>query len=104
LSRKVRSLLSLGLYFKVLKPSLVLSLAFNLMRIYNFVFLLNIEGLKVMRVSNCLHCVIASVLSLVNRVNAFRIVVSNVLVNHLSSSRSAHVMFIILNEVHRCLF
>lgn len=104
LSRKVWSLLFLRLYFEILKPALVLCLAFNLMRIDNFVFLLNIEGLKVMGVSNRLHSVVASVLSLVDCVDTFRVVVSNVLVNHLSSSRSAHVMLIILYKVHRCLF
>ncbi len=83
------------------KFSLMLSFLFNIMRIDDLMLFLNIKRLKLMRFANCFHSIIASVLSLVLRMHTFRIMIPDMLINHLSSSWSSHIVLIILNKVNR---
>jgi hypothetical protein len=100
LHRQVCSLRLFGLYFEVLKLSLVLSFLFHNVRIDDFVFLFHVKRFKFVGSSNCFDCIVTSMLSLVNRMNTLWIVIPDMLVNHLSSPRSSHVMLIILHKIH----
>jgi len=84
--------------------TMVFSFFFYSMGINDFMFLFNIKGLKFMCISNCFYCIISSVLSLVLSMHALRIMISNMLINHLSSSRSSHKMFIVFNKIDCCFF
>ena len=76
----------------------------NMMRIDDLMLLLNIEWLEVVSLANSLDCVVASVLSLVVRMDASWIVIPNDFVDHLPSPRSAHEMLVVLNKVDRLIF
>jgi hypothetical protein len=74
-------------------------LLFNIVRINDLVFFLNIKRLKLMRIPNRFHSIVASVLSLVLSMYTFWIMIPDMLIYHLSSSRSSHVVLVILYKV-----
>lgn len=102
--RQIRLSWSLRLYLKFLESSLVFCLTFNMMRIYDLMLFFYIKRLEVMSCPNSFHSVISSVFSLIISVNAFRVMIPDMLIYHLSSSRSSHEMIIVLNEINRCFF
>lgn len=104
LNRKVWLLWSLWLDFMSFVLSMMFSFLFNTMRIDDFMLFFNIKRLKFMSTSNCFDSIISSVFSLVLSMHALRIMISNMLINHLSSSRSSHKMFIVFNKIDRCFF
>lgn len=74
------------------------------MRIDDLMLFLDIERLKVVRSANCFDCIVSSVLSLIDCMNAFWIVVSDVLVYHLSSTWATHEILVVVNKVDRRFF
>lgn len=69
------------------------------MRIDDFMLLLYIKRLKVVRGTHCLHGIVTSMLSLVNCVDTFGVMINDMLINHLSSPRSAHIRLIIFDAI-----
>jgi len=103
LYRNIRLARLLWLNFKLSKLSLVLSLLFYSMGINNFVLFLYIERLKFMGIPNGFHSIVSSMFSLVLSMNTLWVMIPDMLINHLSSSRSAHVMIIVLHKIDRSL-
>jgi hypothetical protein len=91
---------SLWLNFKVLKPPHMLCFTFDVMGVDDLVLFLKIEGLKVVRGSNSFYSIVPSMFSLIDRIDTLGIMVSHMLIYHLSSPRSTHEMLIILNKVY----
>ena len=71
----------------------------NCMRVDDLMFLLNIEVLASLAHSNNLDRVIFSMLSGIIGVDALRILISDNLINLLSSPRSSHIVLIIFYEL-----
>lgn len=94
----------LWLSFEILVSVHVLTGSLYSMRVDDLVFLLNIEGLKVVSVTYSLHSIVASMLTLVIRVNTFGIVVSHNFVYHLSPPWSSHKMLVVLHKVVSFVF
>ena len=86
---------------KLFEFSLMLSFLFDSMRIDDFMLLFNIKRLKFMRVPNGFHSIISSMFSLVLSMNTLWVMIPDMLVNHLSSSRSSHIMIIVINKIDR---
>lgn len=89
------------LNFKLSKLSLMLCFLFNSVRINNFVLFLNIERLKFMALTNGFNSIVSSMLSLVLSMNTLWVMISDMFINHLSSSRSAHIMVIVVHKIDR---
>jgi len=104
LKRDICFLRGFRLNLEILIPSHVFSLSFNVMRIDDFMLLFHIKRLEVVFGTHCLHSVETSMFSLVISMDALWIVVSDVLVNHLSSSGSSHEVFIVFYKVYGGFF
>ena len=83
-------------YSMAFVSQVVLADLFNSMRVDDLVLLLNIEWFKSRSITNCLNCVIPSVLSLIIGMNTSWIPIANVFIDHLPSPRFSHVMLIVL--------
>lgn len=84
--------------------TLMLSFLLYSMRIDNFMLFFDIKRLKFMTLTNSFHSIISSMFSLVLCMNTLWIMIPDMFVNHLSSSRSPHIMIIILNKIDRSFF
>lgn len=104
LHRQIRLPRFLWFNFKTSVLSLMLCLFLNMVRINDLMFLLNIERFKFMTITYSFYCIISSMFSLVLSMNTLWIMIPDMLIDHLSSSRSSHEMFIILNKIDRSFF
>jgi hypothetical protein len=95
---------SLWFDFEISISSHMLCLPIHIMWVDYFMLFLNIKRFKIMSCSDSLYGVETSMLSLVVCMDAFWIMISNMLIYHLSSSRSSHEVLVILNKIDRGFF